>query len=58
MKIFIDADGCPVVDIVLNTTAQFCVEAVILFDALPRIPAGGCAHHHSIKGGRQVDSPW
>ena len=32
MKIFIDADGCPVVDIVLRLAAQAGLKAVIVCD--------------------------
>lgn len=37
MKIYIDADGCPVVDITLKTAAAFGVKCVIICDTSHRI---------------------
>ena len=37
MKIYIDADGCPVVDLTINTAKKYGVECVILCDTSHRI---------------------
>lgn len=55
MKILIDADGCPVVDITLGLAARFGVEAVILCDTSHEIQREGARTVTVSKGADSVD---
>lgn len=58
MKLLIDADGCPVVDIALETVKQekrFFIEAIILCDTSHRIERQGTETITVSKGADSVD---
>ena len=53
MKILIDADGCPVVDITLQEAARFHIETIILCDTSHLIQREG-ARTITVPKGRTV----
>lgn len=55
MRLFIDADGCPVVDIALRLAAQYGVEAVILCDTSHEFVRPGAETIVVSKGADSVD---
>ena len=55
MQIFIDADGCPVVDVTLRTAAQFGVPCTILCDTAHRFEREGATTVMVEKGADSVD---
>lgn len=55
MKIFIDADGCPVVDLTLKTAEKYQVETVILCDTSHEFRRDGIETVVVSKGADSVD---
>ena len=55
MKIFIDADGCPVVDIVLRLAAQAGLKAVIVCDTAHEFHRDGVETITVSQGADSVD---
>ena len=55
MTIFIDADGCPVVDAVLRTAKRFAIPVTILCDTAHRIEREGAQTLTVSKGADAVD---
>ena len=55
MKILIDADGCPVVDIILRLGAQFSVPCLILCDTAHEFHRSGAETLVFDKGADSVD---
>lgn len=55
MKIYIDADGCPVVDITIKTAKKYGVECVILCDTSHRIERENVRTIVVEKGADSVD---
>lgn len=55
MKILIDADGCPVVDITLQEAARFHIETIILCDTSHLIQREGARTITVSKGADSVD---
>ena len=55
MKIFIDADGCPVVDLTLETAEKYQVETVILCDTSHEFRRDGIETVVVSKGADSVD---
>ena len=55
MKIYIDADGCPVVDITVRLAKKYEVECVILCDTSHRIEREGAQTIAVEKGADSVD---
>ena len=55
MKIFIDADGCPVTDIVVKTAVKHCVECTIICDTAHSIYRDGAETITVSKGADSVD---
>ena len=55
MQIFIDADGCPVVDITIRTAARFGVPCTILCDTAHRFEREGATTVTVEKGAASVD---
>lgn len=55
MKIFIDADGCPVVDLTLETAEKYQVETVILCDTSHEFRRDGVETVVVSKGADSVD---
>lgn len=55
MKILIDADGCPVVDITVKVAARYAVECIILCDTSHNIQKKGCKTVIVSKGADSVD---
>ena len=55
MQIFIDADGCPVVDITLRTAAQYGISCTILCDTAHRFEREGATTVMVEKGADSVD---
>lgn len=54
MKIYIDADGCPVIDLTINTAKKYGVECVILCDTSHRIERENAPAPLLWKGGLTV----
>lgn len=55
MRILIDADGCPVVDIAVSTARRFGIEAIILCDTSHIIEKVGARTITVSKGSDSVD---
>lgn len=55
MKIFIDADACPVVDITIRTAEKYNIECVILCDTAHFIERSGAVTVTVEKGADSVD---
>ena len=55
MKIYIDADGCPVVDIALKTAKKFGISCVIICDTSHRIERDGAETIVVDKGADSAD---
>lgn len=55
MKIYIDADGCPVVDLVITTAASYHVPVTILCDTSHEIERRGAQTITVSKGADSVD---
>lgn len=55
MRILIDGDGCPVVDIAVNTERKYGIEAVILCDTSHEIRREGAVTTVVSKGADSVD---
>ncbi|MBE6862154.1 MAG: hypothetical protein E7497_04560, partial [Ruminococcus sp.] len=55
MKIYIDADGCPVVRNTLKIAKEFCVECVIICDTAHRIEHEGAETIVVSQGADSVD---
>ena len=55
MKIFIDADGCPVTDIAVKIAVKHCVECTIICDTAHSIYRDGAESITVSKGADSVD---
>lgn len=55
MKIFIDADGCPVVDIALRTAKKFGIECTLICDTAHSLQRDGAATIIVDKGADSAD---
>lgn len=55
MKILIDADGCPVVDICLNLSKQYQIECILLCDTAHEFQRNGAQTLVFDKGADSVD---
>lgn len=55
MKILIDADACPVVDITVQTAKKYGIECIILCDTSHTIEKDGCETIITDKGADSVD---
>lgn len=55
MKIFIDADGCPVVDIALRTAKKFGIECTLICDTAHSLQRDGAAAIIVDKGADSAD---
>ena len=55
MRILIDADGCPVVDIAVQTAKENCIECIILCDTSHVFEKEGAATVTVSKGADSVD---
>ncbi|MDL2325388.1 DUF188 domain-containing protein [Ruminococcaceae bacterium OttesenSCG-928-A16] len=55
MRILIDADGCPVVDICVQTARKFSLACLILCDTAHQIQKEGAETHVFLKGADSVD---
>lgn len=55
MKIFIDADGCPVVDIAVRTAVKHCLECTIICDTSHSIDREGAQTIIVEKGADSAD---
>ncbi len=55
MRVLIDADGCPVVDITVKTTAKNNIECIILCDTSHSIKRAGAKTITVSKGADSVD---
>ena len=55
MRILIDADGCPVVDLTIRLAQQFAVEVLILCDTAHLIEREGASTLTFAKGKDSVD---
>jgi len=55
MKVLIDADGCPVVDIAVRLCKKYCIECLILCDTAHEILREGASTLVFDKGADSVD---
>ncbi len=55
MKIIIDADACPVVDIALSVAKTYCIECALICDTAHIMQREGCSTITVDKGADSVD---